>query len=117
MTRAVVATICMFVVATSPALAQTQAIADRPVSTVPAAPKPVPARIDLSPQAAGIERIVALDMRSRVHADGKVFPAAAQTTQPAKKKSTWKTPWPYVAIAGIGVAAFYGLWWVFGSED
>ena len=94
------AALCLLV-ATPPASAQsTQSSAMSPASVTTLAPKPAAAtRIDVSPQAAGIDRIVAADLRS----DGWVSVSARQTTEPPKKKSVWKTPWPYVVI-GAGAA-------------
>lgn len=103
MTRAATATLCILVIGTSPGFAQNQPIGTRPVSAVPAPPEPTAAGVDLSPQAAGIDRIVAADIRER-HPDERAIAATPQTTQAAKKKSAWKTPWPYVAIVAVAGA-------------
>jgi len=104
------AAMCMLVVAT-PALAQpARAIGAAAVSASMPSPKPAAAsRIDVSPQAAGIDRIVAADLRE-VPAHGRVPAPEVQIPPPARPgpRSFWKTPWPYVII-GIGTVVVF--WW------
>jgi len=104
MVRKAMATTCMLVIASFPALTQTPPIGAPPGSAVPAAPEPTAAGVDLSPQAAGIDRIVASDIQGK-RADA----GTSQTAQPAKQKNWFaRHKWATVAIlAGAGLATYF----------
>ncbi|HUF47246.1 MAG TPA: hypothetical protein VMM93_05460 [Vicinamibacterales bacterium] len=78
--------------ATAPALAQTAS--DRAHNRVaPAAAS----RVDFSPRAAGIDAMAAAPER-------KADKRETRTAQNTQGRSFWKTPWPYVIIAGVVTA-------------
>jgi hypothetical protein len=99
MTRVLALALAATIVFGSPAFAQSTPAPARPAAARPAAVTPPPsARADFSARAAGIEKLAA----ARPQPDTARADAAAQNAQPdPARRSFWKTPWPYVIIAGV----------------
>lgn len=73
--------------------------------------QPPAVKLDLSAKAAGLDRIEAPPSREA----GKPAARSANSTQAAAKKSIWKGPWPYVAIAAAVVVLAISLGGGYGT--
>lgn len=99
MTRIPAVALAATFVFASPAFAQSTPAPARPAAARPATvTPPATARADFSARAAGIEKLAA----ARPQSDTIRAAATAQNAQPdPARRSFWKTPWPYVIIAGV----------------
>jgi hypothetical protein len=93
MTRALVLALAITVLFASPGFAQSPS-----APPTAAAKPPAVARTDFSARAAGIDKMTA----ARTRPENAPAPRPAQNGQQGTGgRSFWKTPWPYVIIAGV----------------